>query len=299
MNNRELLENFNIKPQSIKKVGSASIITTKDRQYVMKKRNRKADSFDYLLTRNFTNFPKVYSRVDDEIELTDYIEDKNTPTEQKLQDLIYLTSMLHIKTGFYKNVDEDYIKKIYEDITTKQTEIYKFYTNLQDVIELEVYMSPANYLLIRNISMIYFSINKSKEYIERWYELIKEEPKIRYAYIHGNLKEEHIIENNDLYLISWDNSRIDLPIYDLEKLYHNSFLDINLEDILNVYNNKSPLKKEEYYLLMSLLLLPDKIDLSLNEYPKTKQVTNLVLYLDKTLTYLKNNTNKSNYDTNH
>lgn len=299
MNKRELLEYFNIKPQSIKKIGSASIVTTEDKQYVIKKRNRKADSFDYLLTRNFTNFPKVYSKVDDEIELTEYIEDQITPKEQRLEDLIYLTSMLHMKTGFYKSVDDDYIKKIYEETIDRQTKIYEYYANLQDMIELEIYMSPANYLLIRNISMIYLAINKSKEYIEKWYELIKEEPKIRYAYIHGNLKEEHLIENNDLYLISWDKSRIDLPIYDLEKLYHNSFLDISLEDIFSIYNNKTPLKKEEYYLLMSFLLIPDKIDLTLKEYPRTKQVTNLVLYLDKTLTYLKNNTDKSNYNTNH
>lgn len=294
MNKKELLDYYKIKPKSIKYRGSASIITTDDKKYVIKKVNRKIDPFDYLLTRNFNNFPKVYSSIKDEIELTDYIEENNTPKEQKIEDLVYLTSILHTKTTYYKSVDEDYQKNIYESIIDKQEKIFNYYSNLQNMIELEVYMSPANYLLIRNISIIYLAIRKSREYIEKWYEIIRETKKVRLAYIHGNLEDSHLIEGDDLYLISWDKSRIDLPIYDLETLYRKNYIDVNLESILEIYESKYPLKKEEYYLLLSLLLIPDKIDANLKEYPKTKQITNLILYIDKTLTYLENNTNKSN-----
>ena len=294
MNKKEILVYYNIKPKSIKKIGSASIITTDDKKYVMKKVNRKIDPFDYLLTRNFNNFPKVYSSIKDEVELTDYIEEKNTPTEQKLEDLVYLTSILHTKTTYYKTVDEDYQKNIYESILKKIEDMYEYYNNLQNIIELEVYMSPANYLLVRNISIIYLALRKSREYIEKWYEIITETNKVRLAYIHGNLEKNHLIEGNDLYLISWDKSRIDLPIYDLETLYRKNYLDTGLNSILEIYQSKYPLKKEEYYLLMSILLIPEKIDFNQAEYPKTKQVTHLILYIDKTLTYLENNTNKTN-----
>lgn len=294
MNKQELLDYYNIKPKSIKKRGSASIITTLDKKYVIKKVNRKIDPFDYLLTRNFNNFPKVYSSLKDEIELTEYIEEKTTPIEQKLEDLVYITSILHNKTTYYKTVDEDYQKNIYESILKKIEKIYQYYSNLHNMIELEVYMSPANYLLIRNISIIYLALRKSKDYIEKWYETIKETKKIRLAYIHGNLEKNHLIESENLYLISWDKSRIDLPIYDLEILYRKNHLEISLNRILEIYESKFSLKKEEYYLLMSILLIPEKIDLNLNEYFKTKQVTNLILYIDKTLSYLENNTNKTN-----
>lgn len=299
MNKRELLNYYNIKPISIKKIGSASIITTNDKKYVIKKVNRKIDPFDYLLTRNFNNFPKVYSNIQDEVELTEYIENQNTPVEQKIEDLVYLSSILHTKTTFYKTVDEDYLKNIYETIITKQEMMYKFYNELQNVIELEVYMSPANYLLIRNISIIYLALRKSREYIENWYEIMKETKKVRLAYIHGNLEKNHLIEGNDLYLVSWDKSRIDLPIYDLETLYRKNYSDTNLSSVLDIYESKYPLKKEEYYLLMSLLLIPDKLNLNLAEYPKTKEVTNLILYMDKTLTYLENNSKETNYYANH
>lgn len=299
MNKKELLNYYNIKPISIKKIGSASIITTNDKRYVMKKVNRKIDPFDYLLTRNFNNFPKVYSNIKDEVELTDYIEEKNTPVEQKIEDLVYLTSILHTKTTFYKTIDEDYLKKIYESIIEKQENLYQYYNDLQNLIELEVYMSPANYLLIRNISIIYLALRRSREYIEQWYEITKETKKIRLAYVHGNLEKNHLIEGSDLYLISWDKSRIDLPICDLETLYRKNYLDTSLTNILEIYESKYPLKKEEYYLLMAILLIPEKINLDLSEYPKTKEVTNLILYMDKTLTYLENDTHKSYNYTNH
>ena len=154
MNKKQLLDYYNIKPKSIKQLGSASIITTTDKKYVIKKVNRKVDLFDYLLTRNFNNFPKIYSSIKDEIELMDYIEEKNTPIEQKLEDLVYITSILHTKTTYYKTVDEDYLKNIYESILKKIDDTYQYYSNLHNMIELEIYMSPANYLLIRNISII-------------------------------------------------------------------------------------------------------------------------------------------------
>lgn len=299
MNKKELLEYLSIKPQSMKKIGSATIITADNKKYAMKKNNRKADSFDYLRTRNFNNFPKLYSSLGDEIELTDYIEESETPREQKLEDLVYLDSILHTKTTFYKDIDDDYIKRIYEEIIDKQNNIHQYYNDLQNMIELEVYMSPANYLLIRNISIIYLALNESKQYIERWYNIVKENHKVRYAYIHGNLEDSHLLEGNDLYFISWDHSRIDLPIYDLEIFYRKSFMDISLGEILEIYELKYPLKKEERYLLIALLLIPEKIDITKKEYQKVKQVTNVILYIDKTLSYLENNSKKTNYHTDH
>lgn len=299
MNRQELLNYLNIKPKSIKKIGSASIVTTNDKKYVIKKNNRKADSFEYLQTRNFNNFPKVYSNVNDEIELTDYVEERITPKEQKLEDLVYLTSILHAKTTFYKNIDEDYQKNIYESIIEKQTTMFNYYSDLQNMIELEIYMTPSNYLLIRNISLIYLALRKSREYLDKWYEIIKEDSKIRFSYIHGNLDESHFIESDDLYLISWDKSRVDLPIYDLEIFYKKSFQDINLADLLNIYESKYQLKKEELYLLITLLLIPEKINFNQEEYPKTKQVTKQILYMNKVLSYLENNTNETNHYTNH
>lgn len=296
MTKQELLDYLKIKPKSFKRLGSVSILDTNDKKYVLKENKNKSNYYDYLNSRNFNNFPTVYSSVDDDVELTDYIHDRDIPIEQKLEDLIYLTSILHNKTTFYKTVDEDYIKTIYETTIDKQDRMFKYYNELQDMIEMEVYMSPANYLLIRNISMFYYAIRKSREYLDMWYSIVKEEHKVRYVYIHGNLDKKHLIEDDNLYLISWDKSRIDLPIYDLEKFYKNSYYDISLSEIFEIYELKYPLKKEEKYLLLAFLLIPDSINFNKSEYERTKIVTNYVYFFNKTLEYLKNDSKKANYN---
>ena len=297
MTKEEIFNKLNITCISIKQKGNAKIINTNDRKYVMKKQNRKSDFYEYLLTRKFSYFPRVYTKVDDEIELMDYIESQETPNEQKLEDIAYLISILHIETYFDKNIDIDQIKEIYESMIDKQNNLSNYYHELQNIIEEEIYMSPANYLLIRNISTIYLALNKSREYIEKWYSKVKDTCSIRYAYTHGNLDINHLIESNNLYLISWDKSKIDFPISDIENFYRKNFLDINIMKILEIYENKFTLKNEEKDLLFSQLLLPDRIDYTGKEYYKTKQISNMILYIEKTLSNLKDNSKKANNNT--
>lgn len=292
--NRELLDNLGIKINSIKKIGKVTVINDK---YVMKDIKRNDNFYEYLLTRKFNYFPKIYNSISN-IELMEYISDKDVPSEQRLEDIAYLTSILHLNTSFDKVVDLDSIKEIYESTIDKLTDLSNYYLDLQNVIEEEEFMSPANYLLIRNMSLIYKSINKSKMYLEKWYKEVEKNKSIRYVYTHGNLRNSHLLENDNLYLISWDNSKIDLPVKDIEILYRNSHFDISLKDILKVYEIKYPLKKEEKYLLYANILIPDKIACDQDEFSKINRVSDLIFYLEDTIalendskeTY--NNTNK-------
>ena len=59
---------------------------------------------------------------------------------------------------------------------------------------------------------------------------------------------------------------------------------------------KFPLKKEEKYLLISLLLIPDEIS-NENEYLKTKEVSNMIFYIEELLNYLKENSKETNNNT--
>ena len=231
MTKDELLKSLDIKTQSIRKLKSQTVINNK---YIYKQMTRKSDLYDYLLTRNFNYFPKSYSKVGDEIELMDYINSKDIPKEQRLEDLIYITSILHLNTSFDKVIDIDKIKEIYENTTQKLEYINKYYLDKQNEIEEEIYMSPSNYLLIRNISTLYKSIDLSKYYLDKWYSIVKDNTNIRYSFIHGNLKDNNILEDDNIYLISWDKSRIDFPIIDLEILYKNNYLDINIDTILSI-----------------------------------------------------------------
>ena len=184
-------------------------------------------------------------------------------------------SILHTKTTFYKNIDTDFFKKIYEETMEKQDYLYNYYLGLQDMIEKQIFMSPSNYLLIRNISTIYKNIRLSRQYLSKWYEQVKENKKVRYALTHGNLSRNHLIENQELYLISWSNARVNLPIYDLLDLYQKNSEKIDIQDLLDIYQSKYILKEDEKDLLFALILLPEKIDMKNSEYQKLKQVLKL------------------------
>ncbi len=280
MSKRNILDRYQIKPVSYQKLKNVDIIKTEDSKWVLKPSNNH-NVYEYLQTRNFHNFPSVLTNHNDNYEVTQYIDNIDVPDEQRIEDLIYITSLLHTKTTFYKNVDIDDIKKIYEDMIERQDYLYNYYLGLQNMIEAEVYMSPSNYLLIRNISDIYFCIMKSKNYINKWYELIKTKKKMRYAMTHGNLDKSHLIENKDIYLISWDKSRVNLPVYDLANIYENNQDKIDLIDLLDIYQTKYEIKEDEKCLLFSLITIPPKLELKDTEFNRVKESLKVVEYANR------------------
>lgn len=277
MNKQEVLEKYQIFPKSVKKKKNVDIIGTDHGRYVLK----KGDShtiYEYLETRNFHNISSPITTREDGYLLYPYIEDSEVPEEQRVEDFIYLLSILHTKTTFYKTVELDKIKEIFETIRARQDYLIQYYHNLQDIIETEKYMAPSHYLLIRNLSLIYFHLTESKIQIEKWYDLMKNHKKMRYVMTHGNLKKEHFIENRDLYLISWDCSRVNLPAYDLENFYRNNWKETTLTDFLEVYQSKYLLRKEELSLFLALIYLPEKIEFGESEIKNIRVIRSFASY---------------------
>ena len=239
------------------------------------------NTFNYLESRSFDNYPKrVFEN--NNYDVYEYINGYNEPDEQKILDLINLLTILHYKTTFYKEVDIDYFKEIYESTINKIDYIYNYYTDIISLIETSIYMSPVEYLIARNISKIYESLNYSKENINKWYELVKNKRRIRVVNIHNNLSLEHYIKGNKPYLISWEKSKIDNPIYDLYNLYLNHYLDFDFSELFLNYESKYPLLKEERILLFSLMTIPWKFEFDDTEYNLCKNARKLFDYLYKT-----------------
>lgn len=239
------------------------------------------NTFNYLESRAFNNYAKrVFEN--NNYDVYEYINGYNEPNEQKILDLINLLTILHYKTTFYKEVDIDYFKEIYENTINKIDYIYNYYTDIISLIETSIYMSPVEYLIARNISKIYESLNYSKENINKWYELVKNKRRIRVVNIHNNLSLEHYIKSDKPYLISWEKSKIDNPIYDLYNLYLNHYLDFDFNELFINYESKYPLLNEERILLFSLLTIPWKFEFNDTEYNLCKNARKLFDYLYKT-----------------
>lgn len=267
--------------------------------YVIKKKKASLkNTYHYLLSRSFDYFPQIIDE-DDDYFYYEYIPDTEEPREGKIIDLITILAVLHSKTTIYKEVDLDYYKALYEDINNQIDNAYNYYNKLMDMIDNEIYMSPANYLIARNITIVYESLNYTKERIDEWYQLIENKRQVRVTMIHNNLSLDHYLKNDKPYLISWDKAKTDMPIYDLVSLYKNNCLDFEFSDLLKIYLNKYPLSDEEMLLFLILISIPNKIKAMPTEYETVKTIRRDLDYLYKTNELrkeyrIKEQTNKSN-----
>ena len=255
---KEVLKRNNIKASSYSKKGRSIVISTLDQRYVVKPKENCGKIFEYLDNRNFNYYPKIFN-IDDDYEIMEYIEEVSIPREQKMNDLIHLVSLLHNKTTFYKEVDEADYKTLYEDLLNNCEYLFEYYTELIINIESKVYMSPSEYLLALNITLIFDSINYCKNKINEWYSMIKDKEKtnkMRVSVIHNNLSLDHYLRSDNDYLISWNKSKIDIPVFDLYKLYINNVSEFDFIEILKLYEKNYPLKDYELLLLYILISMP-------------------------------------------
>jgi uncharacterized protein YerC len=122
------------------------IIDTDDGHFVFKEKDRNNNNIEelykYLKSRNFEHYPRLINS-DDDYNIYEYVEDIRTPREQKAQDIMNVLSHLHNKTTYYKEINVDDSKEIYESIISRLDDTYKFYNDLITKIEKNIYMSPS------------------------------------------------------------------------------------------------------------------------------------------------------------
>ena len=278
----DILKKYNIKPHRYTKNGKATIVDSEMGRFVIKQNLKSKKIFDYLKSRNFNYYPKTINDENDDYEIIEFINNIDYPNEQKMLDLINLISLLHSKTTHYKEVDFDDYKQIYEDIKNNIEYLNSYYNDIITQIETHVYMSPWEYLLARNISRIFNALNFCSYEVEKWYELVKEKTKQRVVVLHNNLDLTHFLKDENNYLISWDKSKIGIPIFDLYVLYKRHALDYDFTEILKKYEQSYPLQKDERKLLFILITLPERLDFNKSIYEITKDISREMDVLFKT-----------------
>ena len=271
----KLLSSLNLKPLKYQKIDNIYIVDTQDNKYVIKKSNKEI--YNYLISRDYTNIPKI-TYLDDYI-IYEYEDDIKRPDEQKILDLVYLVSLLHKKTSYSKNICENDLKEIYEDIMGNINFLKVYYDVLMTNIESMEIISPAKYYLARNISLVYLSLNKCEKDINTWYKNNKAKESMRYTLNHNNLNLKHIINNH---LISFEHAKENVPIYDLYKLYKDTYNMTDWYDVYLKYSKEYKLDKDEEDIFIILILLPPKIEFANNEYENTLRVEEAIEYLNIT-----------------
>ncbi len=288
MNNyvRKIASEYNIPINKITIKNNTRIID--DKIVLKKKKNNDLNNvYKYLKSRSFDYFPEPIT-IDNLYEVYPFLEDTYEPSEQKATDIMHLLGLLHSKTTFYREIDIDKNKEIYENISDELEYLNNFYNDLITMIEKEVYMSPSRYLIARNINIIFGSIYYAKHNLEEWYKKIDNNKNERVVNIHNNISLDHYIKNEKPYLISWNKSRIDSPIYDLLSFYKNHYLDFDFDDLFHFYESGYPLKEDERLLLFTYMAIPYKIEIISDEYEMCIKINKMIEYLYKTSNLIMN-----------
>lgn len=288
MNNyvRKIASEYNIPINKITIKNNTRIID--DKIVLKKKKNNDLNNvYKYLKSRSFDYFPEPIT-IDNLYEVYPFLEDTYEPSEQKATDIMHLLGLLHSKTTFYREIDIDKNKEIYENISDELEYLNNFYNDLITMIEKEAYMSPSGYLIARNINIIFGSIYYAKHNLEEWYKKIDNNKNERVVNIHNNISLDHYIKNEKPYLISWNKSKIDSPIYDLLSFYKNHYLDFDFDDLFHFYESGYPLKEDERLLLFTYMAIPYKIEIISDEYEMCIKINKMIEYLYKTSNLIMN-----------
>ena len=287
---KQLIKRNNIKVLNYRKSNNNIIISNSNNKYIIKRGIYNKKIMDYLNSRGFNYYPDIYD-YNNKYQLIKYVEDSNIPKEKKINDLINIVALLHKKTSFYKEVDEVEYKKLYEDLLNNCSYLKEYYNDLISIIDSKVFMSPKEYLLASNITLIFDSISYCEVQINKWYEIINSKDKtrrMRVCVIHNDLKLKNFIKDDKDYLINWDKSKIDMPIFDLYKLYLRCNNDYDFIEILRNYEKSYPLLEDELLLLYILISMPSIIKFNRNNYDTCISINKEINKLLKTSNLIKN-----------
>lgn len=277
---RELFDKNNIITKRITIKNNVRIIDNGENKFVIKRRDKDLSSvYKYLRSRSFELFPDIMYQTDN-YDVYRYIESVDILKEEKAVDIIKVVTMLHGKTTFYKDIDDDTYKELYENIIERIEYLINYYSDMVEVIEKEVYMSPSHYYFVRNISKVFASLDYCRVHIDRWYKIIEEKKRVRVVQLHNNLSLDHYLISDDRpYLISWRLTKRDMPIYDLINLYKQYYKDLDFVELLRKYESSYPMLVEERELFFVLISMPDKLDFSDREYDMCNRVKRFYDYL--------------------
>lgn len=266
--------------KDVKRKGKCLIATINEKKYVIKDKcnDEVCNIYDYLSSRNFEYYPKIFIN-NNKYNVYEYIEEIDNPIEQKAYDMISMLSLLHNKTTYYKEMDIDEYKEIFENLSYRINSRINYYNNLINMIETEMFMSPSHYLIARNISKILGALEYSRRNINEWYDLVKTKGKKRLVTLYNNIDLNHVIRNKEIYLLSWDKAKTGIPIYDLYNFYSKYSGVIDFKDLLKHYEDRYPLLEEEKKLFSILISIPDEIEFKNNEMDNCRNTKKIIDYI--------------------
>ncbi len=269
------------KINKIRIIGNVKILESDNEKVVIKKKKKDLSTlFDYLSQRDFNGFPIIIEENKEEIRYKYYSVNYLNPSND--EDLIKTISDLHYKTTYYKDVSRKKYKDIYNTLMENVDYLKEYYDNLIRTIDLKTYMSPSDYLIARNYSIISSLLLYIEKELNSWYNLVKDKTKERVCIVHNNLKRDNFIDSEGGILTGWDNYLVDTRVLDIYKLYKNEYKNLDFKNLFTIYNEKYPLSKEEIKLFNVMVSMIKKIETEGKELERIKEIKEMIDYIYRT-----------------
>lgn len=268
--------------------GNVKIIETEDKKVVIKKKSKDMNSlFDYLNRRNFLCYPNIEKETRNDVEY-EYYNEKKYFNQNDDEDFIRTIADLHYKTTYYKDVSRLKYKDIYNTLIDNIDYLKDYYEKYISEADIETYMSPSNYLFVRNYSIVNSSLFYIEKELNAWYNLVKDKTKERVSVVHNNLRKDNFLRSDKDLLIGWENYMVDTPILDIYKLYKNEYKNIDFKSMFKVYNDIFKLTKEELKLFFIMISMPKKLEKTDNEFNNVRNTKLFIDYMYRTNDFIKN-----------
>lgn len=262
--------------------GKAKIIETEEDTIVEKKKNKDLkELFLYLNARGVNLTPEIIDEDEKSIRYKYYNENKYMSNNID-EELIRSVSDMHYKTAYYKNVSRKKYKDIYNTLIDNVDYLKDYYNTLIMKIDNVSYMSPSDYLLARNYSLINSNLIYLEKELNTWYNLVKDKTKERVVVVHNNLRLENAIISENLILTGWENYLVDTPVLDIYKLYKNEYKNLDFKRIIEIYSENLELTKEELKLFSILISMPKVPEEKTSEIKKVEEIKSLLDYIYRT-----------------
>lgn len=284
LNIEECLAKYDIQVKRISYSGKYIIIDSEDGKYLLKKKDsNKEELFNHLKQINYNYYMPIINDFSDYYELYPYYEDNISGNYTKAKEMLYALAILHLKTTTYLDYSQDEVKEIYENTDILIDNMSKYYLDLQDYFEGIEFLSPAQYLLMKNISRIHYLLRMAKSNLEDWY---RDLGSVREVLLLNNVSLSNFRVGEVSYFVDFKDAKNGLVVYDLVNFYKNEVLNVDFFSLFSFYTSKYHLNRDELELFYTLICIPWKITFTKNNYLDSLRVRKLVDYVGITLEFL-------------
>ncbi len=233
--------------------------------------------YHYLDDHHVNNYLKPLQMTKEYL-IFPYVEKSMLTPDEKAKKMLYNLSLWQSKTTIHEKMNVDNIKEKYESYKNRIRYLDAYYHDLQDMIETKVYMAPSEYLLIRNMTMIYHSLYQANAILDKWYEKMQTKKTQRRVYCHGQCELSHFLGHDHGYFISLEKAHLGEVSEDFSYFFHHDFKHVDMISTFDFYQHKYPFLEEERLYLYLNMILPEAIDI----YPSSlKKCQELVYFFEK------------------